>query len=592
MTERLHSNEGHKEGIYHIMNDMVKNSKAKCALSLVLIGVILVAVIVACKHSNLLISTDHSTALLDPIVIQPDFSHESGFYEEAFYLELQAPANTKIYYTLDCSDPDENSIEYKQPIRIENVSGNANKYSMITDVSVGFYSDLIEKYQPDISAPGYKAPDYPVKKCMVVRAIAVDENGNYSDIQTNSYFVDEDLAFFNGCNIISVVTDPQNLFDSGKGIYVAGDVFDDYIFKKQMADYWELWDANYRQKGSKWERPIDFTCFDKNGELLLSLSGGIRTQGGISRGSLPRSLNLYLNPKDTDESVTAAQLFGSDFAPTKLTLFAGGNEKITVINDYMVVDRTRHLNFTTMDYKPYVLFLEGEYWGFYWLTDAYNERYLAYHYGVEEDDVIIVKNGALEAGSDIDILFYDNMTKFITQNDMSLSENYQQACQLIDIDSFLDYYACLAYIARNGDWPSSNFALWRTKSTGTGYSDGKWRWMLFDCNSSAMTESLITHNTLDYIINEDKLFRSFWNNGEFRLAFKERILKIADECFDAQEISDYLDQYTEKMLPTLTHVWARFYGSDNTKEYSYQYLIEQYRAFFNARRNVVASWFE
>lgn len=574
------------------MNNMVRRNKTVCALLLIALGVVLIAIIIAGSLNDLFTLTSNNTELLDPYVSVPTFSCESGFYNEPFYLELSAPPNAKIYYTLDCSDPDVNSIEYHSPILIESVSDKANTHSMRTDVSVGFYSDLIEGNDTVISAPKYTAPDYPVKKCMVVRAVVVDDQGNYSDIKTNSYFVEEDLSFFDDCNIISVVTDPDNLFDSEKGIYVTGDVFSDYILKKQPAELWELWEANYRQKGQKWERPVDFACFNSSGELLLSSNGGIRTQGGISRGTLPRSLSLYLNTENADGNLMNDQLFSSGFYPTKMTLFAGGNERIALFKDSMISDRTQALNFAKMTYVPYVLFLDGEYWGFYWLTNSYNERYISYNYSVEEDNVIMVKNGALECGNDIDILFYDNMKNFITTNDMAIADNYKYACELIDMDSFLDYYACLAYIARNGDWPSSNYALWRTRTVGDGYSDGKWRWMLFDVNSSSMTESLITHDTLTCIINSDDIFRSLWENSEFRRLFEEKILRIADECFNAQEISEYLDQYAEEMRPTLSNSWARFYGSKNTKETSFYSIIEEHKTFFNKRRDVVVSWFD
>ena len=49
------------------------------------------------------------------------FSKESGFYEKPFELELHAPRGTKIYYTLDGSEPDKEAIRYTEPIHIGDV---------------------------------------------------------------------------------------------------------------------------------------------------------------------------------------------------------------------------------------------------------------------------------------------------------------------------------------------------------------------------------------------------------------------------------------------------------------------------------------
>ena len=561
----------------------------KRILSLVIILSILC--VVANYSSILQYKSDKSEP--DVIVSEPVFSSESGIYNKPFYLKLGSAPNTKIYYTLDSSEPDENSIEYTGSILIKNVSDSDNVYSMLTNTSAGFYSDLIEKYKTNDADPMYKAPDFPVKKCVVVRAVAVDENGNFSNIKTNAFIVDENMDFYSDCNIISIVTSPENLFDDRIGIYVTGDIFDNYVLKKNMDEHWRFWEANYRQKGKKWERPVDFTIFNNKGKLLLSTNGGVRVQGGVSRGTLPRNLNLYTGEKYSKTSSMNNQLFSGNFTPTKVTLSAGGNRNITLFNDRMMSDRTQSLNFAKMSFEPYVLFLDGEYWGFYWLTNSYNERYISYNYGVAEDNIVMIKNGDLEIGDSNDALLYDNMKKYIEETDMSISTNYEQACELIDIDSFLDYYACLAYIARKEDWPTSNYALWRSRNVDNGtYSDGKWRWMLFDCNSSSMREDLITHDTLSYIIQLDSIFSSLWNNADFRAAFEKRIFEIADECFDSQEMSNYIDDYSKKMPNILQHSWARFYGSNNTKENEFHNMMDEHRNFFNNRRKVVETWFK
>ncbi len=574
------------------MNSMVKNIKIRSILILVVITFVF-GIIIFFNPIGQILNGDDLAKNTNALVSEPVFSVESGFYDEPFQLELSSVSGTKIYYTLDCTEPDITSIQYKDSILIENVTQNENVYSMLTNVSVGFYGDLIKKHNTLDSDPNYVSPDYLVDKCVVVRAVAVDEKGNHSKVKTNTYFVDEDISSFNGCNIVSITTSPENLFDDKIGIYVTGNAFNNYMKKNKITSYWRLWEANYRRRGEEWERPADFHFYNANGELVLSANGGIRVQGAISRATLPRSLNLFVGEKYGEGSVLNDQLFNSDFIPTKLTLTAGGNRLITLFNDYMMSDRTQPLNFSKMDFKPYYLFLEGEFWGFYYLTTAYDERYISYHYGVDEQDIVMIKNGSLEIGNDIDILLYDNMKKYITENDMSVQKNYKRACELIDIDSFLDYYACMAYIARNEDWPTSNYALWRSKSVSEGkYSDGKWRWMLFDCNSSSMMRGLINHDTLNYIINKDSVFASLWENNDFRLSFKEHLYKIADECFNSREMSDYIKEYANIMPPILEKSWARFYGSENEKEEEFNARMEEYTEFYDNRRTVVESWFE
>ena len=237
----------------------------------------------------------------------------------------------------------------------------------------------------------------------------------------------------------------------------------------------------------------------------------------------------------------------------------------------------------------------GEYWGFYWLSEKYDDNYIANTYDVRDDNVVMIKNGRLEEGQDGDYGLYKEMKAFITSHDMSVEENYRAACEIIDIDSFTQYYATMIYIARISDWPSSNYALWRTRdvSDTSSYSDGKWRWMLFDANSPGMLDDsgFTTHNTLKYVIAEDDVFASMWESPIFKAAFKAEILRVGQEDFNAQKVSQYIDQYAVTMRPILDKSWARFHGKDNTKDVNFYTKMESYRAFFNKRLNIVYSWF-
>lgn len=213
------------------------------------------------------------------------FSAESGFYEEPFELTIYAPIGTEIYYTLDGSEPDENAIKYTGPITIEDATDASNRYSMRTDVTAGYMPELIDKYNTDLVPPGYAAPDYNIDKCTVVRAAYVDEDGSFSEVATRNYFVGYDeKAGYDGLNIISIVTEPDHLFDHDTGIYVLGRTHDEQFNVEAARSHWWKWAANYHQRGREWERIANIQIFDTERTLLVDQECGIRIQGGASRG--------------------------------------------------------------------------------------------------------------------------------------------------------------------------------------------------------------------------------------------------------------------------------------------------------------------
>lgn len=532
-----------------------------------------------------------SWATLETFADTPRLSVKSGFYEENFFLKISSLNADAIYYTLDGSTPDENGILYTGPIQISDATQNENVYSMRDDLSAGLCYDLMEKYSSIGS--GYQLPTYLIDKCTILRAVAVN-NGIVSEEVSATYFVGIQPERYLGCNVISVITDPDNLFDPETGIYVTGNKMDAYIAAGRIHQYWNWWDANYTQRGIEWEREALFQIFDSQGNQVLSKLGGIRTHGGFTRAALPRSLNLYTREKYDGQEKFDLDLFGTGYKPKRVTLASGGNQALNQFPDYMMTQMTRELNFATLLFEPYVLFLDGEYWGFYWLTEKFDEKYVQHYYDVPEDQVVMIKNGALECGTEEDIVLYQQMLDFFANTDLSVDSNYNKACELIDIDSFIDYYATMIYIARNSDWPHANFALWRSRDKeGQNYGDGKWRWMLFDCNSSCMRADagLIGHDTLNYVYEREPLFQSLWDNENFRTAFRERIFYIADHCFNEEQMDSFIEDYRVTMEPIMAMSWARFYNTTSWTGDNYHAMMDSYKQFFLGRRATVESWF-
>ena len=204
---------------------------------------------------NYNIKLEDSSQIGEPVsscpIEQPVFSYKSGFYEDEFYLEITASSEATIYYTLDGSLPDESSFIYRKPLLITDATQNDNYHSMRTDTSAGFRSDLIAQYQTLDDDPNYVAPDFLVDKCTVIRAVAISPSGAVSEVSSASYFVGISPQNYNGCNFISLITDPDNLFDSQKGIYVTGDIFTDYLANGNISSHWRFWKANYRQRGAE-----------------------------------------------------------------------------------------------------------------------------------------------------------------------------------------------------------------------------------------------------------------------------------------------------------------------------------------------------
>ena len=503
------------------------------------------------------------------------FSKKSGFYNDEFYLKIYAPSD-EIYYTLDGSEPTKDSIKYESPILIDDATKNKNVYSARTDVCGSFIA----------KDPLYVVPDGLVDKATILKVVYYDEEENRSKTEHRTYFVDfEEKTGYDKVNIISVSTDPENLFSNEKGIYGLGDTFKKYREENDLAarNYYR-WGANFLNRGKEWEREANIQVFNTSKELVLSQNVGVRIQGGVSRGLLPKSLNFYARDEYGDNRMRY-DFWGTGYYPQRMTLSSGGNDYHGKMLDRLGADLTRDLEFCKMNFEPYVLFLNGEYWGFYYLTEKYDEHYIEHYYKVDSDNVVIIKNGKLEVGTEEDQDAYEQMRAFVETADMTDAVNYQIACSMLDMESFLDYFAAEIYMARRVDWPSSNYALWRSRETSEkAYEDGKWRWMLFDVNTSAFISDIDDHNTLEYVLSESQMFANLYKNEKFKEAFSEKIVQMADTVFEPSLVEQKITEYEKLMSEPMGKNHERFFDGDSS---AFHYRADMMKEFAKTRKNYI-----
>ena len=306
------------------------------------------------------------------------FQWNPAFTTSPFYLEMTCDRG-EIRYTLDSTEPNEHSLLYTGPILIEDASDNPNVYSMIEDVCIELRTDILEiagrepKY-------GFKTPVQPVDKATVIRAVCIDAFGNRSDIVNGVYFVGFDQKpAYDGMNIISITTNPENLFDFERGIYVLGKAFDDTLTEgagvPPALDNFGNWAGNYKNRGKDWEREAHICFFDASKEpdavrrFRYTHTGGRQPVHAAQEPEYlcPKALwhRIHTGAAALWRGLAAAQPEPERRRPRR------GDKDPRPAGEHPGAD----CDVLTREYEPYELFLDGEYWGVYWLTPRFKEDY-------------------------------------------------------------------------------------------------------------------------------------------------------------------------------------------------------------------------
>lgn len=495
------------------------------------------------------------------------FSVASGFYAEPFTLEMECDnKKAAIYYTLDGSVPDENSLKYDGGLKLEESGTRVDLLTRITG------TNSAEDYIPQ--------KDFPTAH--VVRAVAITPKGEKSAVISATYFVGYDRKeLYGDTPIVCLVTDADNLFDYEKGIYVLGKIYDQWA--PQQTEPFEDWAAkgNFTQHGDDWERPVSVTLLAADGTSFTQ-DMGMRIKGGASRGYHQKSIRLIAREeygaKNVKFPIYPDNVRESDGGVVEkyksVTLRSGANDLLFAkIRDPYITNLSEGMRFETAANMPCIAFINGEYWGVYTLNEEYGDKYIQHHYGVDDNNVIIVKCGELDEGEEADYALFQEMYDFIAWEDLEDPAVYAQACEMIDVGSFADYFAMQFYIINeDGFDKNNNWQMWRVREPETeihAFADGKWRMMLYDTDYSSSVYSgggnADADNISGVLFGEDYeeynpalMFQNLMLSEEFRKEFISACCDVSNVYFSASRASAILKEMRAQYEPYVPDSLRRF----------------------------------
>ena len=510
-----------------------------------------------------------------PEIPAPEFSRVSGFYDDPFQLMILSEKGLSVYYTRDGSIPDETDMLYTGPLEVIDRTLAKNVLSDRTDI-------IAPNRWGDAMAPLMK-----VDKADVIRAVAVDGQGNRSAVSTAVYFIgyQNKAEFYRNYKVISLTVDPGDLFDPARGIYIQGNSFDEWRHSDAYdlsLDEW-LIPGNYLNRGREWERQARMQVFD-GGTEVFSGEVGIRIHGGANRDSEQKSFNIYTR-KEYGTKVIDYDLYdgeniseAEDEPIAKYDSFilrnCGNDNKFSRIRDHLIQNLVWGRNFITQAMTPCLVFIDGEFWGHYEITEKLTDDFIHDHFGIKKKNVVLMKNDEVEEGTEEDGRAFTAFRDWIRETDFSDEEAYRQLEEQVDLDGLAEYLTVQFYIC-NWDFGSNNFACWRARETDpdNDWADGKWRFILYDTEYSTGLYGTVKpdENAIERLREKDcfisNLFFGAMENPEFRKKFADTYDDLTTREFADNLVRDaVMELYSRNMdaiLATYDRFWPTWPGGPN-----------------------------
>ncbi|MBQ9151191.1 MAG: CotH kinase family protein [Clostridia bacterium] len=404
----------------------------------------------------------------------PVFSETGGLYtDRTKTVEITAPEGYTVRYTTDGSVPTKRSDEYASGIKLQNQYGEAT----------------------------------------VIRAACFDADGNLAgQVITQTYVC---VASTEGLHYTVMLTCDE------------GDL-----------------NAMYRDVQAKVERAAHAEIIAPDGSRIISQDVGLRLFGGSSRALAQKSFKIIAR-KDGyfgDEPYVGLGTFTYPFFPERtviagknagevltkydsLILRNGGNDSLlstaedgdqtTLLRDGICNEFiAKYAKNVGASYAHFaVVYLNGEYYGILELRENQNEDYVKRLYGVDDNDVVVVKseldttracenhaNGgacrfcgswffyetdedtAAQAELKAWIALCKKAAGAVNASDAEYRKVFEEVAAKLDLENAKEYLAMSCYLV-NTDWPHNNVRVWRytgAAMNGISITDGKWRFATRD----------------------------------------------------------------------------------------------------------------
>ena len=310
----------------------------------------------------------------------------------------------------------------------------------------------------------------------------------------------------------------------------------------------DLWDAqrglftNPAWRGADWERPVTVSYLPPNNEDDFTMAGGLRVHGDVPLAAPKQSLRLYFRSEYGPARLTYPLWPGHPAQPERdqtykrLLLQAGDNApRWSLLRDQLVTDVAVELGLPTAQGQFVWLFINGDSWGLYRLTERVERFFLAGNYGLEQADV--VQEGNAREGADV---AWEALVDWAAGHALADPVHYATLQSQVDLVSFIDF----AVLKQFFDFPAESLLAVQPEG-------GRWFWVY-----QGGGQYTAPGQTSDW----DMLWAALFANADFRARFQARLADMLNVTLSTEALLPRVERLDATLAAAFAYEQARWPG--------------------------------
>ena len=465
-------------------------------------------------YKDITLGSANSSTIYNGFSEAPIFSIDGGYVDQNTTITLTTNDKSDIYYTVDGSFPNKNSIKYTSPIKID--------------------------------------------KTTVIKAISYKDGFIESSVISRTFKTDRkhDIAY------VSISSDYNSLF-GGAGLI-----------------------TNYMSNA---EKKVSFEFYESDGRLGTSFIANAKLSGADSRKEPQKSISIYLRKRYGQSFVNYPFFDTNNYHEYSSIILrnAGEDPKGVRIMD-AAISRILDddIDIDKQAYRPVAVYLNGSYYGMYNLREKLNGDYVESKFGIDNDDIDLIKYSTPVKGSTSD---YNKLVSYINSHNPQDKSVYEYLKSQIDIEELINYWIAESFF---GNTDLGNIRYWKS-------DEGKWRWMLYDMDWSLWNMSLdmgypiksIRVPAATYLASSINIVRRLYLNSEFKDLYLKTVAKFLKTTFKPDRMTKIVDDLASEIENEMTyHIkrWGSSYARLSSM-YGWKNNLKTFKSTLTTRYNRVVS---
>ena len=317
----------------------------------------------------------------------------------------------------------------------------------------------------------------------------------------------------------------------------------------------------YQEYHTTHEQKASIEYYDEKGNYGISFIADIKTSGKSSSMLPQKPIGIYLRKEYGLKSVNYPFFKDLDYHEfSSFVLRNGGTDHSKVhIKDAILTQVLKgEMDIDMQDYRPVAVYINGNYYGLYSLREKVNGDYIESKYGIDKDNVDLIKKGNAIKGNKND---YNSLITYFRNHDLSKKENYEYIKTQVDIEELVNYWIAQCFFS-NSDLFVRNVGLWKEKG-------GKWRWVIYDLDYAYVnyeTVPTLYLNQKPYYNSNLDIIVKLYQNSEFKDLYLKSIAKYLKTTFKPDRINKIVDQMVKEIEDEMKYHVKRW---DDSYWYAY-----------------------